>query len=99
MEIMLRGIAALQAGHRAHAEQALARLTSRDQETTTSADELAILSSWLGDYDQTLRWLRKGCEERGSSLAFVEVEPTIAPLLHDPRAARCFGRTGLVEGA
>ena len=98
MEIMLRGMAALQAGHRAHAERALARLTSRYEETTTSADELAILSSWLGDYDQTLRWLRKGCEERGSSLPFVAVEPTIAPLLHDPRCREVLRGYGLVEG-
>ncbi|MET0213899.1 MAG: hypothetical protein ABW292_12885 [Vicinamibacterales bacterium] len=56
----------------------------------------AILSSWLGDYDQTLRWLRKGCEERGSSLPFVEVEPTIAPLLHDPRCREVLREYGLV---
>ena len=95
---MLRGMAALKAGHRADAERALARLTSRYEETTTSADELAILSSWLGDYDQTLRWLRKGCEERGSSLPFVEVEPTIAPLLHDPRCREVLREYGLVAG-
>ena len=98
MEIMLRGMAALQAGHRAQAERALARLTARYEETTTSADELAILSSWLGDYDQTLRWLRKGCEERGSSLAFVAVEPMIAPLLHDPRCREVLREYRLVEG-
>jgi tetratricopeptide (TPR) repeat protein len=85
LEIMLRAGAALLAGRRSDAERALATLTSRYDATAASADDLAIVSSWLGDDDQTVRWLKNACEERGSSLAFVEVEPTIASLAHNPR--------------
>ena len=82
---VLRGCAAVLAGRRADAERELATLTSRYQAGKPRPDEVAILSAWLGDSDQTLHWLKIACEDRGASLAFVEVEPGLAPLTRDPR--------------
>ena len=97
MPIMLRGVVALMAGRRADAERALATLTSRYDAAAASADDLVVLSSSLGDYDQTLRWLKKACDERGTSLAFVEVEPTLASLAHDPRCRELLRQYNLLN--
>ena len=90
--IMLRGCAALLAGRRADAERALATLTSRYEETTTSADELAILSSWLGDYDRTLRWLKKGAKNVAPASRSSKWNRRLPRFCTIPGAARCFGR-------
>jgi len=95
--IMLRGCVAVLAGRRADAEHALATLTSRHESTLASADEVAIVSSWLGDYDQTLRWLELACEERGPALPFVGLEPNLDPLTHDPRCRELLRRYDLLK--
>jgi serine/threonine-protein kinase len=93
---LLRAGAALVEGRRADVEHALAMLTSRYDANLTSADDLAIVSSWLGDDDVTVRWLRKACDERGPSLAFVEVEPMLAPLARSPRCRELLRQHNLV---
>jgi serine/threonine-protein kinase len=95
--IMLRGATAAMAGRRADAEQALATLTAPNGATSTPADDLALLSSLLGDYDQALRWLTKACEQRGSSLPFVQVEPTLGTLTHDPRCLELLRQYDLLK--
>ncbi len=97
MGIMLRGTTAALAGRRQDAERALATLTSMDEATTAPADELALLASWLGDYDQALRWLKIACEQRGSSLPFVQVEPTLAALTRDPQCVELLRQYDLLK--
>jgi eukaryotic-like serine/threonine-protein kinase len=95
--IMLRGANAAMAGRRTDAERALATLTPPNDATTAPADDLALLSSLLGDYDQALRWLKKACEQRGSSLPFVQVEPTLDSLTHDPRCLELLRQYDLLK--
>jgi serine/threonine-protein kinase len=94
---LLRAGAALLAGRRTDVERALAMLTSRYDAHSTSADDLAIVSSWLGDDDVTVHWLKKACEERGPSLAFVEVEPMLAGLTHSPRCRELLRQYNLLR--
>jgi serine/threonine-protein kinase len=83
--ILLRAGTAVKAGRRAEAERVLVTLKSLYEAGTASAGDPAILSSWLGDDDEALRWLKMACEERGAALAFVEVEPLLRPLAQNPR--------------
>jgi serine/threonine-protein kinase len=94
--IMLRAGIALRAGRRADAERSLATLTARYEMTSASADQVAVLWSWLGDEDQTLRWLKRACEERGATLAYVGVEPNLASLTHDPRCREVLRQNNLL---
>jgi len=97
LAILLRAGAALVAGRRTDGERALAMLTSRYDANLTSADDLAVVSSWLGDDDVTVRWLQKACEERGPSLAYADVEPMLAPLAHNPRCRELLRQYNLLK--
>jgi len=97
LAILLRAGAALAAGRRIDVERALATLTSRYDANSTSADDLAVVSSWLGDEDVTVRWLQRACEERGPSLAYADVEPMLAPLVQNPRCRELLRQYNLLK--
>ena len=45
----------------------------------------ALVHAGLGDRDQALRWLERAYEERSTVVAYLLIDPRLAPLRDDPR--------------
>jgi TolB-like protein/DNA-binding SARP family transcriptional activator/Tfp pilus assembly protein PilF len=54
--------------------------------------ETAKVHLALGDRNAALRWLERAFEERSHSMAFLRVDPQLAPLRADPRFVRLVSR-------
>jgi len=54
--------------------------------------ETAKVHLALGDHNAALRWLERAFEERSHSMAFLRVDPQLAPLRADPRFVRMVSR-------
>jgi hypothetical protein len=49
----------------------------------------------LGENERALAWLERGYEERSHSIAFLRVDPFLAPLRRDPGFRALLTRAGL----
>lgn len=59
------------------------------------ATYFGMLYAGLGDKDQALHWLEKAYEERADGLTWLNVEPMLDPLRHNPRFQELIKRIGL----
>ena len=54
----------------------------------------AVVHAGLGERDQALRYLERAYEERSTVLAYLLIDPRLAPLRNDPRFVALAGRLG-----
>jgi serine/threonine-protein kinase len=94
--VLLKGMVAALQGRAEEARQCYSALEQRQRLEGRSADDLALLAVTMGDQDSALKWLRVACETHASILAYVNVEPAVAPLRQDPRCRELLQSYGLV---
>ena len=82
-------------GGRAREARKIAEDLERHEPRWQLAPDLAGIYAFLGDSDESLRWLEEAYEERVSSLVFLGDEPCFENLHGDPRFTDLLRRIGL----
>ncbi len=72
-------------GKRDEARQILNEIIANRQQNWVTAYEIAIIYTWLGDFDNAFRWLAQAEREHAVGFTFVRVDPHLAKLRLDPR--------------
>jgi serine/threonine-protein kinase len=97
--LLARGMVAALEGRTAEAREYYTKLEAENKKAGRSVDELAILSMQLGEKDKAYEWLKLACQQHASILAYINVEPVVAPLRNDPRCHALLASYGLVPPA
>jgi len=74
-------------GKRDEAQAILNEIISKRHQNWVTAYEIAIIYTWLGDFDNAFRWLVQAEREHAVGFTFVRVDPHLAKLRTDPRFA------------
>jgi tetratricopeptide (TPR) repeat protein len=82
------------AGKTSRARTVLAELRSAGAKTYVPAYWFALVHAGLGERDQALRYLERAYEERSTVLAYLMIDPRLAPLRKDPRFVALERRLG-----
>lgn len=82
-------------GNRTEAERVLEQLKARFQGPWVPPVEVAGIYNGLGDREQALRWLERGCQQRSTMMPFVIDDPRFRNLYSDPRFKSVLRRMGL----
>jgi TolB-like protein/Tfp pilus assembly protein PilF len=82
-------------GNRTEAERVLAQLKARFPGPWVPPVEVAGIYNGLGDREQALRWLERGCQQRSTMMLFIIDDPRFRNLYSDPRFQSVLGRMGL----
>ena len=73
------------AGKKARARNVLAELQAAEAKSYVPAYYFALVYTGLGERDQALRYLERAYEERSTVLAYLLIDPRLAPLRDDAR--------------
>jgi len=65
----------------------LEEIIAKRHQNWVTAYEIAIIYTWLGDFDNAFRWLAQAEREHAVGFTFVRVDPHLARLRTDPRFA------------
>ncbi len=84
-------------GEPAKAQEILADLQDPDRHGYVRAFGVAMIYLGLGDRDQALTWLEKGCNDRDVWALMLKVDPIYADLRTEPRFAALLRRVGLEQ--
>jgi serine/threonine-protein kinase len=84
------------AGQRGRAHECLDLLNRMATERHLASSCFAILHLGLGDVEQSLTWLERGCEQHESQIAAVYVHPIYDPLRAEPRFQEILRRVGFL---
>jgi TolB-like protein/DNA-binding winged helix-turn-helix (wHTH) protein/Flp pilus assembly protein TadD len=87
------------AGRRADALKLLAELRKRDQAGYVPTGAFVNAYLGLGDNEQALVWLERGCQEQSNIMQFLKVHPYFDPIRGDPRFKDLVRRVGLLSGS
>jgi serine/threonine-protein kinase len=82
------------AGQRARAREVLASLQAAAATRYVPAYWFALVYAGLGDHDKALRYLERAYDERSTVLAYLLIDPRLAPLRGDPRFVTLAQRLG-----
>ena len=82
--VLLRGCCAVREGRYDEGRAAFDALLERYHAGSAGADDLAMMAAVLEDGMTALAWLLEACARRSPFLGYVDVEPAMAALLHDP---------------
>ena len=74
-------------GKKEEARTILNEIISKRNQNWVTAYEIAIIYTWLGDFDNAFRWLAQAEREHAVGFTFVRVDPHLAKLRSDPRFA------------
>jgi eukaryotic-like serine/threonine-protein kinase len=74
-------------GKRDEAQSILNEIIAKRNQNWVTAYEIAIIYSWLGDFDNAFRWLAQAEREHAVGFTFVRVDPHLTKLRSDPRFA------------
>jgi serine/threonine-protein kinase len=80
------------AGKAAKARNVLAALRAATAQSYVPAYYFALIHAGLGERDQALRYLERAYEERSTVLAYLLIDPRLAPLRGEPRFVALAGR-------
>src|SRR6476659_463266 len=72
-------------GKRDEAQTILNEIISKRHQNWVTAYEIAIIYTWLGDFENAFRWLAQAEREHAVGFTFVRVDPHLAKLRSDPR--------------
>ena len=72
-------------GNREEAQEILDEIISQRAKNWVTAYEIAIIYTWLDDFDNAFRWLAQAEREHAVGFTFVRVDPHLAKLRSDPR--------------
>jgi tetratricopeptide (TPR) repeat protein len=84
-------------GERAKAQEILADLQDKDKHGYVRAFGVAMIYLGLGDRDQALAWLEKGCNDRDVWALNLKVDSIYADLRTDARFVALLRRVGLEQ--
>jgi Flp pilus assembly protein TadD len=79
------GTLAATQGRTAEARAVLAQLEARARERYVSPVDFVALHQALGETDEAFAWLERAYAERRGWMAYLNVEPALDGLRHDPR--------------
>jgi serine/threonine-protein kinase len=82
-------------GNRTEAERILEELKGRFRGPWVPPVEVAGIYNGLGDREQALRWLERGCQQRSTMMPFVVDDPRFRDLHSEPRFAAVLRRMNL----
>ena len=88
------GHAYAQFGKRAEAREILKMLQERSRHSYVPAYYFVLVHAGLGEKDLAFEWLERAYQERSTVLAYVRLDPRLAPLHSDPRFASLLARLG-----
>ncbi len=74
-------------GKHEEAQTILNEIIAKRNQNWVTAFEIAIIYTWLGDFDNAFRWLAQAEREHAVGFTFVRVDPHLAKLRTDPRFA------------
>jgi tetratricopeptide (TPR) repeat protein len=74
-------------GKRDEARAILDEIIAKRHQNWVTAYEIAIIYTWLGDFENAFRWLAQAEREHAVGFTFVRVDPHLAKLRSDPRFA------------
>jgi len=80
------------AGRTADARKVLAELQAASAKSYVPAYWFALLYAGLGSRPEALRALERAYEERSTVLAYLQIDPRLAPLRQEPRYVALVGR-------
>jgi serine/threonine-protein kinase len=81
-------------GQRAQALEVLKALEERSRTNYVPSYYFALIHAGLGEKDRALEWLERAYQERSTVLAYVRIDPRLAPLRSDPRYLDLVRRMG-----
>jgi tetratricopeptide (TPR) repeat protein len=81
-------------GDPVRARRILSMLTERSRTSYVPSYFLAIVHVGLGEKDLAFEWLERAYQERSTVLAYLRIDPRLAPLRSDPRYGELVRRLG-----
>ncbi len=72
-------------GNASEAHHVLDTLVRRSNDRYVPAYSIAIIYAGLGDRERVFEWLKKGFEDRSTSMAYLKVDPAMKNFRSDPR--------------
>ncbi len=81
-------------GQRAQAREVLAKLTEASRKGYVPSYHFALVYTGLGEKDRAFEWLERAYQERSTVLAYLRLDPRLAPLRDGPRYADLIRRIG-----
>jgi TolB-like protein/DNA-binding winged helix-turn-helix (wHTH) protein/Tfp pilus assembly protein PilF len=82
-------------GKRAEAQQVLAELLKKSEQSYVSAYDIAVIYAGLGEAEQAFSWLDKAARQRPFWLVWLKLDPRLDGLRRDPRFADLLRRLRL----
>lgn len=82
-------------GDPVRAHQVLSEVKGLSQHRYVPAYDIAMVYLGLGDKEQAYQWLEKGFEERSSWMTYLNLDPRLDKLRHEPRFRELVHRVGL----
>ena len=79
-------------GKRDEAQQVLAELIKKSEQSYVSAYDIAVIHAGLEDRDQAFAWLDKAVEQHSFWLSWLKLDPRLEPLRSDPRFSHLLQR-------
>jgi serine/threonine protein kinase/TolB-like protein/Flp pilus assembly protein TadD len=88
------GHAYAQFGKRAEAQALLKMLKARSRQGYVPSYYFVLVHTALGEKDPAFEWLERAYQERSTVLAYLRLDPRLAPLRSDPRYGSLLARLG-----
>ncbi len=89
------GHAYAQFGKRKEAQEILKLLKDRSKQSYVPSYHFVLVHAGLGEKDLAFEWLERAYQERSTVLAYLRLDPRLAPLRGDPRFASLLARLGI----
>ncbi|MDQ2969815.1 MAG: protein kinase [Acidobacteriota bacterium] len=82
-------------GKQAEAREVLEMVAARSRQSYVPAYFFVVIYAGLGEKDRAFEWLERAFQERSTVLAYLRLDPRLAPLRSDPRFGSLLARLGI----